>query len=155
MYSKKLFYFINAYTNDREESEEIVQDVFLRLWNRRESLDDSLSLNSYIYTIAKNLSIDYIRRKKVKIFPIDYLNENYFIVHNKGESNLITHELEIKFDEAIEHLSPRMKEVFKLHRKDNLTYSQISTQLGISVSAVEKNISSAIKSIRKYVAERR
>jgi RNA polymerase sigma-19 factor, ECF subfamily len=133
----------------------MLQDVFLKLWNNRENLDTSLSLNSYIYTIAKNLSIDYIRKKKVKIFPIEYLNERNLVEHNNGESDLIAGELNQLFQEAIGCLSPRMKEVFTLHRIEKLTYTEISNQLGISVSAVEKNISSALKSIRKYVAERR
>lgn len=155
IYCKKLFFFINSYTRNNETSEEILQDVFVKLWEKKESLDLSLSLNSYIYTIAKNLAIDFIRKKRVKIFPIENVEEKNISCDNEGEKHLISIELDMLLEDAIGRLSERKQKIFKLHRFDKLTYKQIAQQLGISVSAVEKNISLALKTIQKHIAQKK
>ena len=151
LYNKRLYYFINSYTRDKNVSEELVGDVFIKLWNNREKINTSLSINNYLYTIAKNLAIDYISRKKLKIFYIDNINEIEIAHSNEGEQNIVYSETEKIINEALNRLADRKKEIFLLHRIDKLTYKQISSQVGISISAVEKNISSALKSIQKFL----
>ena len=147
-FNKRLSFFINAYTGNKQETEEIVQDVFVKLWNHRSSIKDVSSAKSYIYTIAKNSAIDYIRKRKLLVFPLDSLKKNEPFESNQGELNLLIQEENSLINTAIDNLSPRRKEVFKLHRNENLTYKEISERLGISVSAVEKNLSAALKEIR-------
>lgn len=154
LYGKKLFYFINAYTNNREVTEEIVQDVFIKLWYVKEKIDTSLSINSYIYTIAKNLSIDYLRMQRFKVFSIDSIVERELSHNNEGEEIINYEEENNLIRQAIMNLSPRKKEVFTLHRFERLTYHEIAQRLGISVSAVEKNISASLQDIRKYISKK-
>lgn len=153
IYSGRLFFFINSYIRNKETSEELVQDVFIKLWNNKEKIDSSDAVVSFIYTIAKNHAIDSLRRNRVKIFSIDSIHEKDYSEGNKGEEKLLYDEEERRIIEAIERLSPRKKEVFELHRVANLTYKQIAEQLGISTSAVEKNISSALKDIKKHITK--
>ncbi|MDR3625813.1 MAG: sigma-70 family RNA polymerase sigma factor [Ignavibacteriaceae bacterium] len=153
-YSKKIFFFINSYTYNKEISEELVQDVFIRLWNNRETIEIDSSINSYIYTIAKNMAIDFIRKKRIVILPIDSVNQMEISNYNDGELKVITEQEESLIKHAIDSLPLRQKEVFELHRNYNLTYKQISTILDISVSAVEKNISSALKKLKFYLQKK-
>ena len=153
-YGSRIFFFINSYTHNKEITEELVQDVFIKLWNKREKLDTSKSIKNYIYTIAKHSVIDFIRKNSVKIFSIDSIPESEFSTNNIGEENMLYDEEERLIKEAIERLSLRKREVFELHRIERLTYNQIADRLGISVSAVEKNISSALKDIRKYLIKK-
>jgi len=155
LYSKKIFYFINSYTYNKEITEELVQDVFIRLWNNRKSIDADSSINSYIYTIAKNLAIDFIRKKKVIILPIDSVNQSEISNNNEGELQIIIEQEENILKEAINSLPVRQKEVFELHRNYDLSYKQIAAILNISVSAVEKNISSALKKLKSIMLKKK
>jgi len=148
LYYSRLFFFINAYTHNNEITEELLQDVFLKLWNNRENIYSSQSIVNYIYTIARNHAIDHIRKNRVKIFSIDIIQGKEYSEGNKGEEEVLYSEEEKRINKAINNLSPRKKEVFELHRVENFTYKEIAERLGISVSAVEKNISSAIKELR-------
>jgi len=154
IYSKKIFYFIYSYTHNTEITEELVQDVFVKLWNNRRTLKKLSSLKNYIYTIAKNLTIDFLRkRKKVLIIPIDTIVGEEIVSKNFGEEKIISLERIGYIHRIIERLSPRKKEVFKMQRFEKLTYKAISEKLEISVSAVEKNMSSALKEIRHNLIE--
>jgi RNA polymerase sigma-70 factor (family 1) len=148
LYSKRIFFFINSYTYNKEISEELVQDVFVKLWNNRKSLKTNASVKSYIYTIAKNLAIDFIRKKRMVILPIDSVNQMEISNNNEGELKLIIEQEESLLKQAVDNLPFRQKEVFELHRNYDLSYKQISEILDISVSAVEKNISSALKKLK-------
>ncbi len=153
IYSKKIFYFIYSYTRSTEITEELVQDVFLKLWNKRKSLKELSSLNNYIYTIAKNLTIDFLRKKKnAIIIPIDSVEEEV-VTKNSGETKIAFLEKKALIYKAITRLSPRKKEVFKMQRFEKLTYKAISEKLEISVSAVEKNMSSALKELKHNTLE--
>jgi RNA polymerase sigma-70 factor, ECF subfamily len=155
LYSGKLFYFINSYIRNKEISEELTQDVFIRLWENKHNLKNLPSINNYLYTIAKNLCIDYIRKNKTLILPIDSVSEIGFSQKNEGDLKISSLE-EVDFiNKAIENLSPRKKEIFKMHRFDKITYQQIADKLGISISAVEKQISSALSDIKKFLSEKK
>lgn len=150
----KIFFFINSYTRNKEISEELTQDVFVKLWNYKQKIETSKSITSFIYTIAKNHTIDFIRKNSVKIYSIEGVNENKYALRNLGEDKLTFEEQERLLGEAIEGLSARKKEIFKLNRHENLTYKQISEKLGISASAVEKHISTALKEIKNYISKK-
>lgn len=154
LYSERIFFFINSYTHNKEISEELVQDVFLKLWNSRENLDVSLSVKSYIYSIAKNAAIDIIRKRKIKTIPLESLNQIVCKHENEGEKNILFEQKADLIERAVNSLSPRKKEIFKLSRYHKLTYRQIASRLCISVSAVEKSISSALKEIREYLSKK-
>lgn len=153
-YGNKIFHFINSYTRNREISEELVQDIFIKLWNYREKLETSKSIKSFIYAIAKNHVIDFIRKPDVKIFSIDSVHEQRLTEGNMGEESLIFAEEEKIIFEAMASLSPRKRQIFELNRIENLTYKQIAERLGISVSAVEKSISSALKDIKNHISKK-
>ncbi len=153
-YAGKLYYFINAYTHNTQVTEELVQDVFIRLWYNRKNLKSTLSLQSYIYTIAKNLSIDFLRKQVNTPLHLDNINRNKLTSYNNAETEIISIEEKAVIDNAIENLSSRKKEVFRMHRFEKKTYKVIAEELQISVSAVEKNISSALSELRFKLTEK-
>ena len=152
-YNKRIFYFINTYTRNIEICEELTEDVFIKLWKSREKIQTKTPalFKSYLYAIAKNSAIDFIRQKKVPIFPIDLANNLDISENNEGELNLILEDESKLFEAAIDRLSPRKKEVYLLHRFEDLTYKQISSKLGISVSTVENHITAAYKEVKAFL----
>ena len=153
--SPHLRFFLKAYTKDNELISEIIQDVFVKVWQNRQSLTSLDSLQSYIYTIAKNHVIDILRRKKLKLLNLDKLYENRISSVSNPYQTVEQKELDAALKEGVTKLTARKKEIFILSRVDGLTYSQISERLNISISAVEKNISSALKELRKYISKKK
>lgn len=150
-YSSKLFYFVNKYLNVREESEEIVQDVFLNLWKHKKEIRSEEAFKSYLYKIALNNIRNYFIKKQVREKHKQLIAQEYLI-----ESDLDTDEPDYesvikRVDRLIEQLPEKRKEIFLLSRKEGLDISEIAKYLGISESTVKNQISSAIAFLKGEV----
>ncbi len=145
----KLFYhYFWVRTRSSEFSKDLVQDLFLRVWKNRESLDPDKSIKAFLYTSAKNLLINHYEKEKVRN---NYKNE-LFIIQNENDVSDIF-DLEEKIASLIKKLPPNVSQVFLLSRMDNMKYSEIAEHLNISVKTVEKRMSIALKVLRKAIAQ--
>ena len=152
LYSHKLFSFVFKILKNEAEADDIVQEVFVKIWESREKLGDYKLLNSYIFTIAYNNSIDLIRKR---------INNNKYLEHLKNSSIIHTtpssiselefNELNIQVEKLITSLPERQKQVYVLHKENGLTYSEIAEQLGISKNTVENHMVKALKYLRKNI----
>ncbi|MBN2175784.1 MAG: RNA polymerase sigma-70 factor, partial [Bacteroidales bacterium] len=149
MYGPRIHRFSMGYLHNPFEAEEIVQEVFLKIWKVREELSETKSLESFIFTIAKNAILNTIRKSKYEEVYFDYTK-----LHPQKDvlldEELDFHELERAYRRSVENLSPKRKEVFLLSREKNFTNAEIASQLGISVKTVENQMTSALSEIRKY-----
>jgi len=148
-YYQQLCRFSFAFVPENEVVEELAANVFINLWENKEKVVIYVSLKSYLYRSAKNQALSYRRKKKAEIHSLD---EGHDLSDNKDqipENIYIENELNIQFIRAFQKLSPRAMMAFKLHRFDGLKYSEIAEIMDISVSAVEKNITSALKTLYK------
>jgi len=153
---QKLFYqfyadlcrFCNRYVRNEEIAEEIVQDVFIYVWEKREVINISVSIKSYLYTAVRNKSINYIKLQ----LPKDQAKEdiaNFEIAGSTDvESELTFAELSVKVQDAIETLPKKCKAIFLLSREDDYTYKEIATHLGISIKTVENQMVIALRKLR-------
>ena len=151
--NSRLRFFLHGYISDEETIKEIIQDVFVKLWQNREKLYSEDSLKSYIYQITKNHVIDILRKNKLELVNFDETSENDIISNESIHERIENEELEKIINDGIINLSNKKKEIFLLHRFEKLTYPEISQKLNISVSSVEKNISSALKDIKKLISQ--
>jgi RNA polymerase sigma-70 factor (family 1) len=148
-YSHKLFSFVLKILKNETDTEEIVQEVFVRLWESRFHIDDSKLLNSFIFTIAYNHSIDLIRKR---------INNKKYLEHLKYSSavHAVPSQIdEFEFEELndqvkklIADLPERQRQIYLLHREEGLTYSEIANRLGISKNTVENHMTRALKYLR-------
>ncbi len=150
IYSHKLFSFVNKIIKEKKETEDIVQEVFLKIWESRENLDDHRLLNSYIFTIAYNSSISIIRKRLVDKKYMEHLKKLSIIslapdVISEVEFN----ELNNLVHELIQNLPDRQKQVFLLHRENGMSYPEIAERLNISKNTVENHMVRALKYLRK------
>ena len=155
-YFDKLMRFISIYIKSNQTSEEIISDVFLTIWQNRKSLQEIKNFNAYIYTIARNLSIDYLRAKKMDFehlseIPLDV----YFRTDTTPEDELITKEFAKTLDDAINSLPNQCKIAFKLIREDNLKYKDAAEILNITVKTLEAHITKAIKELRTAIKNKK
>jgi RNA polymerase sigma-70 factor (ECF subfamily) len=147
-YGPKIHRFSLAYLKSTQEAEEIVQEVFLKIWNVRGELKSDKSLDSYVFTIAKNAILNTIRKSKNEQLYLDYakLHPGKNILLD-DELNFL--ELERAYKQSIEQLSPKRKQIFLLSREKNLSNIEIAAQLDISVKTVENQMTSALAQIKK------
>ncbi len=138
------------YLNSREEAEEVVQDVFCKIWQNRHKLDERYSLNGYIFRITKNQVLNKLRKRVHE--PSSFVSINKCNIHqNKTENDILLHEMEQLLEEAIEALPPKRQLIFKLSRQKGLSNQEIADHLDISVNTVEGQMRKAIKYLRSYI----
>lgn len=143
-----LFRHARKMLRDDDEATDIVQEIFTSLWSKCGELEFSVSLSAYLYAGTRNRVIDLINRNKLKVNYLSSL-QNYI---DKGE--LITdnaireHELASRIESAVAELPKKMRQIFELSRKGNLSYKQIAIEAEIAEGTVKKQISNAIKILK-------
>jgi RNA polymerase sigma-70 factor (family 1) len=148
-YSKKVYKFGYSILKSKEDSENLIQDVFLNLWENRIKVEKDSSIKSYLFTITYNSAISIIRKKSRESQFVEYLKSLQDTTEEPVSAELEYNELSHKLDEIIAVLPPRQKEVFQLHRIEGLSYNQIAERLGISVNTIENHMARALKTMRK------
>jgi len=132
---------------DDSAAEEIVQDFFVKLWEKREQLFIETSLKNYLFRSIKNLCINYIQHNKTKLrhaqIVLSGVENNFSDEYNYSEIDI-----SIKIEESINSLPEKRKEIFRLSRQEGLKYHEIAKKLNISVKTVETQMSLAIKTLR-------
>jgi RNA polymerase sigma-70 factor (family 1) len=148
-YYKRLFQFSLAIVKIRESAEEIVEDVFVRIWQRKASLPSIGNLRVYLYTATKNTSLNYLSKKAKECIaePFDHIHIGLSASGVTPEELLITAEMYRKLQSAVEALPPRCKIIFKLVREDGLRYKEIAEILNISVNTIDVHMAIAVKRI--------
>jgi len=150
IYRVKLFNFSYKHLRCREDAEEVVQDTFVRIWENRATLNEELSFNSYLFTIAKNLIINKVRKKVAEPRIFDTVAE-HSAQDESTENEIIYRDINTIAERAIQNLPAQRRLVYNLSRKDGLTYEEIGNQLGISSRTVEAHLRKALKSIREFL----
>ena len=145
-----------GYVRSGHMIEEIVCDVFTRIWVNRKKLYVKTSLRNYLIRSVHNSCIDYYRHQKYLNGgkeKISEAHEKFALVDLEEDplSYMITHELEEKIGEAIESLPEQYKKAFKLSRYNNLSYAQIAEEMDISVNSVKTNIKKALAKLREIL----
>lgn len=148
-YFTPLMAFSRRILGDEEDAREVVHQVFINLWEKRSELDLSTSLKSYLFTSVNNRSLNVIRDRR------KFSSEE--VPERAGEWDVSTQleamELEEKIRAAIDTLPERCREIFELNRFEGLKYSEIATQLDISVKTVENQMTKALKLLREQLGK--
>jgi RNA polymerase sigma-70 factor (ECF subfamily) len=138
-YAYQLYKVCRGFYLTHEDAEEIVQDIFLKIWNRRNELKLGFSFRAYLFTIAKNDILKF-SRKKVLSFTIDnYIHDHAPRVHQDAENMMIYKETEAYVAFIINSLPPQKQKIYILSRFEGLSHEQIAEKLGISIRTVENH----------------
>lgn len=148
-YCKRVYKFGYSIIKSREEAENLMQDVFLNLWETRSRVKKDSSVKSYIFTITYNSAISIIRKKARESEFIEYLKSVQKIDVESVDVVFEYNELKSKLDEIVNTLPKRQKEVYLLHRDEAMKYNEIAERLHISVNTIENHMSRAIKTVRE------
>lgn len=152
-YCGGLFSFALSHLKNREDAEDVVQEVFFRLWQQRKKIPDRKSFKSYLFSIAYHVIVD-IFRKKLK----DHKYEEYLLkkVRNNVFDTLVNveyEELNERLNHIIHHLPEKRQKIFLMSRKQGFSHKKIARLLGISPQTVENQINLSLKFIRKQLQD--
>jgi len=150
---KNLHAYAFTILKDEDEAEEMVQQVFFKLWERSEHLSFSGSIAAYLYRAVHNESLNFIKHQKVKA---DHQMHVAYSMKNRSEQaqpKMIRKELENKFREALNELPEQCRTVFQLSRFEDMKYKEIADKLDISVKTVENHMGKALKLLRTKLVD--
>ncbi|MDP4679792.1 MAG: RNA polymerase sigma-70 factor [Cyclobacteriaceae bacterium] len=148
-YYKTLCGYANKYLDDTDVAEEIVQEVFVKFWEKCESIAPDSSIKSYLYRSVHNTCLNHIKHLKVRDNYRQYVmvkmeTESYNFFDDVEDTNL-----EKKIYDAIDELPPQCQKIFKLSRFEGLKYQEIADHLGLSIKTIEVQMGKALKVLRQ------
>ena len=138
---------------DTDTAREITQTAFTKLWENRQSISPELSIQAYIYTIVRNISLDIIKLDKVKRKYIKYVSENIDVAISSDDYHSVDFkQLETVIKQTVAELPEQMRRIFELSRYKQMKYTEIASHLEISVRTVETQMSRALVKLRKKLS---
>ncbi len=150
-YSPRLCRFALRMIGSRMDAEDLVQEVFVKLWERRADWSPAGSVKAYLYRAVKNQAINYLKRQEILHGRNEVELDEVFSMQPGPEEELYRKEIETAVQEAIELLPPRCRLIFVLHRLDGLRYGEITRVLDISIKTVETQMGRALKTLRRLL----
>jgi RNA polymerase sigma-70 factor (family 1) len=152
-YYQDLVRFSFGFTRDSDASEEIVQEVFLKLWENRNSFVIHNSLKSFLLKTVQNRSIDSLRHVNITNKYASTVLEHPLLSENNTENYILHSELEAGFNLAMAKIPSQYAEAFRMSRIESLNYQEIAQKLGVSVRTVEVWISKALNLLREELKD--
>lgn len=150
IYSSKLYTYIYRITGNQHESEELVQDIFMQLWQTREALTAVENLGGYLYVLSKNRAANALKKVIRARNALDQLQQNAWLLTDDGgleqrRGNLL--------DQAIDRLPPQQQKIWRMSRSLHMKYAEIATELGISKDTVNKSLQAAARNITTFIQQ--
>lgn len=151
-YWSNVYHFAALYLDDPEEIREVVQEVFLKVWEQRHKIDDSGHFDGFLFIITRNFIFNNSRKsfntRFYSLTVINALSDNTVMEEDIEARNM--HE---KIEEVISAMPPQRRKVFEMSRKQYKSYKEIALKLRISEKTVERHINEALKFIKSHLRE--
>lgn len=142
--------YANIIINSKEDAEDIVQEIFLKLWNSRNDLDESKSIKTYLYVCTKHSCLNWLKHAKVRS---DYAHVMAMVYDSSSgdlspHESLVANDIESDLSIALNELPTQCRRIFELSRFEGLKYHEIASKLNISIKTVETQMSRALVKVR-------
>lgn len=155
-----VFYYILSLVHNKVEAEDLAEDVFIKLWEKRKTIRVKKSLKNYLLSTAHNIVIDFFSSKKIMQEKTDqhpevaYINETEELIFKEfSDTYLIAKDLRKEIHKAINNLPNKCRRIFKMSRLYDMKNIEIAKKLDISINTVEKQISIALRRLREVLSE--
>lgn len=149
-YCNKVYKFCSLYFTNNSSAEEVVQEVFIKLWDIRSYVNENENLEGLLFIITRNMVFDNTRKN----FNESFYHISILAAYNKAydiEEELHAKDLKVYIDRLVNELTPRQKEIFCMSRYEHLSYKEIAEKLNITPKTVERHINDALKYLKKNI----
>ena len=150
-YYEPLVRYGNTFLKDSDESEDIVQQVFVSVWEKREELEVHTSIRALLYKAVHNACLNRIKHHKVRAVHAVEVKATHSDID--ASNQLEAAELDGKIHQAIDRLPEQCAKIFKMSRFEQLKYQEIADQLGLSIKTIENQMGKALKMIRESLKD--
>jgi RNA polymerase sigma-70 factor (ECF subfamily) len=150
-YNKQVRDYIFHQTSDLNLAEDLCQDVFLKLWTKRESFSKIDDITAYLFRSARNEFIDHSRKEKIKHRVQQVCKEKQPGIVNATEEIIREREMEVVLQQSIQRLSPKRKKIYVLIKIEGLPYSEVAGLLGLALPTVKEMMRLSNQQVRKYI----
>ena len=151
-YQERLYWHIRKFLVSHEDTDDVLQNTFIKVWKGLDSFREESQLFTWLYRIATNESLSYLKKKKKRnIIPFDV--QNQVIANLKTDAYFEGDEMDIKFQKALRRLPPKQRLVFNMKYFENMKYEDISKILKTSVGALKASYFHAVKKIESFVRD--
>ncbi|MEN8230222.1 MAG: RNA polymerase sigma-70 factor [Bacteroidota bacterium] len=148
-YSKKMFHFALGLVKNQEIAKDLVQEVFVSLWEKRGQVNLNLNFDNYVFTIAYNSIRKFFRKKAIETKAIDHLLKDSPGIIESVDGTIIYNELLELANKTIENLPPKRKIVYKLSRQEGMKIKEIAGRMNISTRTAENHLAKALKYLKE------
>ncbi len=152
-YYQQLFNYISGFVKSKQVAEELVMDAFLKIWQGRDLLPEIRNFDAFLFRVARNKSIDFLRSAARDPQFEDLLWDAMQLTTDDEDSAALMQELEVRLREAIGMMPPQRKKVYQLSREQEMTHEQIAAQLNLSRHTINNHIVEAQRFIRTYLSK--
>lgn len=148
-YAPSIFTFVECLTRSRPDTEEILQDAFMKIWSMRDKLADIEQPGHYCYVIARNLAMDRLRRFAREKKLLDRIREAAADGEDQNpEAAMISQDYRYRLNEVLQQLPLKQQEIFRMSRESGLSHQEISEQTGLSKSRINNILVTVLKHIK-------
>jgi RNA polymerase sigma-70 factor (family 1) len=150
-YGPKIYRFALSYLKNKPDAEELMQDVFLKIWEKRDQLDPEQNVKAYIFKIAINSIYDFIRRKNIEKAFADFTRQNFQPGTESLWHEIIWNDMLSKLNTLVDKMPEQRKIIFKMSREENLSNQQIAEKLNLSKRTVENQLYRATQYLSEHI----
>ena len=152
-YKNRLYGYVLTITRSHYIAEEITQEIFIKLWLCRDILHEVDNLDGYIFTMARNKTLNYLRKAASDVKLLHHLQQQALPENNNVEERALLSEYDRLLRDALSLLSPQRRLVYQLSRDNGLNHDEIASQLHLSRNTVKNHMVEALRFIRRYLGE--
>jgi RNA polymerase sigma-70 factor (family 1) len=149
----KLYHYIYPIIRSKEDTEELLQDIFLSLWEKKEELRNVRSLSPYIFRMARNRLMNIYEHQKVQRKALNYIFQHTEESSVTAEDNYVYRQYHEVVSHALNTLTPKRRQVFEMHTQQDLSHDKIAVELSISKSMVKKQLYAAKRHVKGYLQQ--
>ena len=150
-YHGRVYNLCRKFLFSKEDAEEVVQTVFLAIWENRSQLDEEKPIIAYILVISKHCIYNFLRKSVYKKAYLEYLATKDEALEFVTEEDIYYNDLQVILEQLMSKMPPKRKQIFQLCKLEGLSYREIAVQLSITESTVNTQISKALEFIRKHI----
>ena len=151
IYHQPLYGFLMKFVGSQSDVEDILQEVFIRIWERRSDLNENLSFSGLMFTIGRNLCLNMLRNERCRKGIRDYLKSVIDHSLDDVEQIIYFNELDQMVHQVLDRLPERQKQIYKLNRVEGLSRKEIAEKLHISLATVDMHMSRALGVLRRHL----